>query len=281
MYLMVVVIHLIAENHEQHNNVRVVEVTEVVSGVASEGVKDGLHSLSTLSCQTLQFTLPGIERERQLGAFLCTCLIKECSQKPEFSRSLKNVPQKAHVSATEDFAQRTWKDSSPGPQHPVSLLSARPTKLAFGFLLNPWLIGTCAKHGWGRQTKVSVKFGGQEWSKERTHCSTSTWYLLIVSVSGEEQHFKGKRVSAYMLPMPSRMSPREGSMLTRKSMISPRSTKYDSRKSTKSLAPIPVMPMTIPRPVPTGASRSTCDYAMKTIRKYAPFLICQQAHHKS
>lgn len=41
-------------------------------------------------------------------------------------------------------------------------------------------------------------------------------------------------------------------------MISPKSTKYDSRKSMKSLAPIPVIPITIPRPVPTGASRRTC-----------------------
>ena len=64
--------------------------------------------------------------------------------------------------------------------------------------------------------------------------------------------------SAYIPPIASRMSPNAGSMLTLKSMISPRSTKYDSRKSTKSLAPIPVMPMTKPSPVPIGACKRTC-----------------------
>lgn len=51
--------HLIAENHQQNDDVWIVKVAEIISGITTEGVKDGLHSLSALSNQTLQFMLPG------------------------------------------------------------------------------------------------------------------------------------------------------------------------------------------------------------------------------
>lgn len=50
--------HLITENHEQHDDVWIVEIAEVICGVATERIKDGLHSLSALSSKTLQLTLP-------------------------------------------------------------------------------------------------------------------------------------------------------------------------------------------------------------------------------
>lgn len=74
--------------------------------------------------------------------------------------------------------------------------------------------------------------------------------------------------------MATRMSPSAGSMLTRKSMINPRSTKYDSRKSMKSLAPMPVIPITMPRPVPTGASKRTCDEVGRTY--FRPQIHCSK-----
>ncbi len=50
--------HLIAKNHEQHNNVRVVEVAEIIGRVAAKRVKDGLDSFSALSYKAFQFTFP-------------------------------------------------------------------------------------------------------------------------------------------------------------------------------------------------------------------------------
>lgn len=50
--------HLITENHEQHDDIWIVEVAEIICGVATERVKYGLHSLSAFSSKTLQLTLP-------------------------------------------------------------------------------------------------------------------------------------------------------------------------------------------------------------------------------
>lgn len=53
-----IVTHLIAENHEQHNYIRVVEIAEVVSRVATKRIKDGFHGFRTLSYKAFQFAFP-------------------------------------------------------------------------------------------------------------------------------------------------------------------------------------------------------------------------------
>lgn len=58
IYTVKMVAHLIAENHEQHNDIRIVEVAEIVSRVATKRVKDGLHGFRPLSYKAFQFALP-------------------------------------------------------------------------------------------------------------------------------------------------------------------------------------------------------------------------------
>jgi len=50
--------HLVAKNHKEHNNVRVVEVAEIIGRIAAERVKDWLDSFSALSYKSFQFTFP-------------------------------------------------------------------------------------------------------------------------------------------------------------------------------------------------------------------------------
>lgn len=67
--MLIIFPHLITENHEQYDDVWIVEVAEIICGVATERVKDGLHSLSTLASKTLQLTVP---RARYSRADVCT-----------------------------------------------------------------------------------------------------------------------------------------------------------------------------------------------------------------
>lgn len=61
--------HLVAENHEQHNDIRIIEVAEIISRVATKRFKDGLHGFRTLSYEAFQFTFPVEIAKWQNGCF--------------------------------------------------------------------------------------------------------------------------------------------------------------------------------------------------------------------